>query len=348
MMRIAIRTDASVGIGSGHVMRCLALADRLQERRAEIIFLCRELEGDLRALIIKRGFGLRTLPRSPEFTLDWRQDARQTLEVLAAYERCFDWLIADHYQLHREWELMVRSKVTRLLVIDDMADRPHACDLLLNQNLTRQPRRYVTLLPSRCQQLIGPEYALLRQEFSIARTTTMPRDGRLRRILVFFGGGDVDNETAKALRGLALLDRNDLTIDVVVGSANPHREEVRALCAILANANFHWQIGNMAELMARADLAIGAGGSATWERCCVGLPALTAILADNQLELTEVAADSGVLLNLGWAQQLTAENYAETIAALDAVELQKMSLSAWELVDGLGAAKVSEVLRQTE
>lgn len=347
-MRVAIRADASVEIGTGHVMRCLALAAALREKGAEVAFVCRDLEGNLCDLIEAQRFPAYRLPRSGEAGQDWRPDAEQTVAFLAKVWPRADWLIVDHYRLDGRWESLVRAFTGKIMVIDDLADRPHDCDLLLDQNYCQgMDSRYSGLVPSYCCLLLGPAYALLRSEFSRAREGLKRRDGALRRMLVFFGGSDPTNETAKALAGIRQFNRPEVAVDVVVGSSNPRRDEIGRLCEALPNAAYYCQVDNMAELMASADLAIGGGGSTTWERCCLGLPALVAVLADNQAELVRAVAEYGAIVNLGWADRLAPADYRHALEAVAPERLARMEQLGIELVDGKGRERVVEALVQS-
>lgn len=345
MIRVAIRADASVEIGTGHVMRCLALADALRVKGAEVAFVCRDLKGNLCDLIAAWRFAVHRLPQPEGAVLDWRVDAEQTAAAVARVGPRVDWLIVDHYQLDGRWESLARAFAGKVMAIDDLADRQHDCDLLLDQNLCRgKDSRYDGLVPAHCRLLLGPGYALLRPEFSRVRAGLKRRDGALRRLLVFFGGSDPTNETAKALEGLSQLVRPEIAIDVVVGATNPHQDDIRRLCKALPNAGYHRQVGNMAELMRDADLAIGGGGVTTWERCCLGLPSLVAILADNQSEPTLAATEYGAVVNLGWADRLAAEDYRRAIDAITPASLARMEQLALELVDGKGCERVADAL----
>lgn len=313
-MNIVIRTDASVEIGTGHVMRCLALADALRSKGAIISFICRELHGSLCDFLAARGYVVHRLdelnsankgsifqktPHSHWLNVNWNADAEQT-EAILAKEKDVEWLIVDHYALDSEWESRVRQYAHKIMVIDDLADRPHACDLLLDQNLYLDlESRYDGLVPIHCQKLLGPKFALLRPEFLEARKNLRIRDGLVKRILIFFGGVDPTNETLKALEAIQLLNRPDIAVDVVVGAANPSKDRIKEICLTMSNAHYHCQVDNMALLMVNADLAIGAGGSTMWERCYLGLPSITVVIADNQIEIAKTVAAQGAIWNLG-------------------------------------------------
>jgi UDP-2,4-diacetamido-2,4,6-trideoxy-beta-L-altropyranose hydrolase len=223
-------------------------------------------------------------------------------------------LVVDHYALDAEWERFLRPSVDRILVIDDLADRPHDCDFLLDQNFyPGMERRYKGLVPPGCKQFLGPEFALLRPEFKKARRKLRRRKGKIRRLLVFFGGTDPGNETAKVLAALPLLNRPELKVDVVVGAKNPHKKAIAESCRNLPGAKFHCQTEKMAELMARADLSVGAGGTATWERLYLELPTVTVAVAANQEETLAAPAAAEKLWYLGRSSETTPTVYAEVL-----------------------------------
>ena len=257
------------------------------------------------------------------------------------------WLIVDHYALDKRWEGQMRPFTGKIMVIDDLADRPHDCDLLLDQNLYKgMERRYEGLVPDHCERLLGPRYALLRPEFAAARRTLRHRDGRVRRILVFFGGSDLSNETAKALEAIRLLNRSDIAVDVVVGASNAKGDMIREICQRMPNTCFHLQVENMAELMALADLAIGAGGTTTWERCYLGLPTIVLVLADNQREVAEAMSAAGAIRNVGWHADVTSTGLAEALRMAMASPdfLNAMSERCFAIMGGPGAASGVECI----
>ncbi len=326
-MKVFIRADASVLLGSGHIMRCMTLAGELQAEGALVSFICRDLPGNLCSLVENKGYTVHRLPYSglpaedkPKQDIDARlggvspaADADQTMAVL---ERAggADWIIVDHYALDSRWESKMRRYVKGIMVVDDLADRPHDCDLLLDQNLYKNMKtRYDGLVPARCRKLLGPGYALLRPEFREARKCLKEREGRVRRILVFFGGSDPSDQTSKALEAIRMLNRPDISVDVVVGKSNPHRDRVREQCSQVPNSEFYCQVDNMAGLMASADLAVGAGGTATWERCFLGLPAIVLVIAQNHYEATAAVAEAGAVLNLGWHEKVGPEKLANAV-----------------------------------
>ncbi len=339
--RYAFRVDASAGIGIGHLMRCLTLADRLQRKGGTIHFISRDLPEVYRQQILARGHAVHLLPPAARPAdsaagpahAAWLgahrdDDAAQTAAAITAAGGA-DMLVIDHYAIDRRWETLLRPQVGLICVIDDLADRPHDCDVLLDQDYFPDPAsRYAGLLPAACRTLYGPGQALLRDEFLTAARHLRERDGTIRRILVFYGGADPDNLTGRTLDALQPQLGPQLQADVVVGAINPHIEALRARCAGLPDVRLHVQAGNMAELMAAADLAFGACGTATWERCILGLPAIVAILADNQREPTHALVEAGVVVSLGDAAAVDAAALAAAFLALAADPARVRRLSA--------------------
>jgi|ETNmetMinimDraft_20_1059909.scaffolds.fasta_scaffold54238_2 UDP-2,4-diacetamido-2,4,6-trideoxy-beta-L-altropyranose hydrolase len=341
-MNIVFRTDASIDIGIGHVMRCLTLADELRLKYTDINFICREEPGNMISYIGNRGYKVHQLPRE----IDIETDRRLTKEILSKYETKPDWLIIDHYQIDNSWEYPLRKYAKRLMVIDDLANREHDCDLLLDQNYSYNEDHYNGLVPENCIQLLGPEYAILRPQFQKARGNLRNRDSGVNSILVFMGGADPQNVTSKVLRAIQMLDRSDIVIDVVTGNLNPYHDEIKILTSKVPNTSCHYNVENMAELMVSADLCIGAGGTATWERCCVGLPTITIILAENQKNISESLDKEGAIINLGWYHNVTEDNIKEGIEGLidNPQKMVSMSNKSRSLVDGEGVNKVCDAM----
>ena len=311
-MNICIRVDASEEIGSGHVSRCLTLADMLHKHNVQIFFACRKEKGHLIQLIEEKGYTVFELISSLPF--DEECDAKCLVETIGVKQIRLDWVIVDHYQLTETWESQIRELLNaRIFVIDDLANRKHDCDLLLDQNFYPMfESRYKGLVPERCMQLLGPEFLLLREEFYEA--LGMEKDtSENQRVLVFFGGSDPTGETVKALRAFQEIQNERLSLDVVVGLSNPQRMKIEQLCDE-TGARYHCQINYLAALMRQADWSLGAGGGTMWERCFLGLPSIVTIVADNQRLSTEAAADVGAVWNLGWYERVTTDTYKNLIA----------------------------------
>ncbi|MBK5931288.1 UDP-2,4-diacetamido-2,4,6-trideoxy-beta-L-altropyranose hydrolase [Halochromatium salexigens] len=283
-----------------------------------------------------------------------------------------DWLIVDHYALDATWEQRLRPAIVRILVIDDLANRRHDCDLLLDQNLAPEAEaRYAGLLPASAQCLLGPSYALLRPEYAATRqglercryTSPIPsvvaaqgdepdplEQQPVRRVLIFFGGTDPDDLSGRALEALSAPALSALSVDLVIGANNPHRERLTALAQRRGNTQLHPPRPHLANLMAEADLAIGAGGTTTWERCCLGLPSLVISIAENQRPACEALAAAGVIAYLGHQDVVTVERLRDAVQTLrnDAQQRQRLSAVSAACVDGNGARRVSLAMQRSQ
>lgn len=363
--KLFIRVDASVQIGTGHVMRCLTLADELREHGAEVVFVCREFDGNLCGYIEEKGYIVRCLPVSNEqehniegnlkhavwLGADWQTDAGQIEEIIKDLDTPPDWLVVDHYALDERWEGYLRPYVKKIMVIDDLSDRLHDCDFLLDQNFYENlESRYDGLVPAWCKKLLGPKYALLRPEFREARKNLRKRDGHVKRIMIFFGGSDPTNETAKALDAIRMLNRPNIVVDVVVGGTNPNKGKINELCNAMSNVIYHCQVSNMAKLMANADLFIGGGGSTTWERCCLGLPSLIMSTASNQNAIAVGCDQAGIGIHINKSKDISPHQIQIEIEKmfLNQTALLTMGKKSANMVDGKGATYIAFVLAEYE
>lgn len=312
-MVVVIRTDSSSVIGSGHLMRCLTLAKQKRKENNQVIFIMRDLVGNLAYLAEQEGFAVKLLPRAEInasftdyaawLTVSKDHDASETIAVIRDIGNV-DLLVVDSYALDIEWEQQLRPFVEQIFVIDDLADRRHDCDFLLDQNFyLNAESRYEGLVPKSCELRLGYKYALLREEFYEAKRTLRKRNGIVRNILVFYGGVDLTNETMKALRALKQLheEGKEFTAMVVVGGSNAEKTEIEKFCREEVWAEYHCQVNNMAELMAKADLALGAGGTTTWERLFMELPSIVTAIADNQIQIAEDCDKAGLVTYIGTA-----------------------------------------------
>jgi UDP-2,4-diacetamido-2,4,6-trideoxy-beta-L-altropyranose hydrolase len=351
-MNIAFRVDASERIGTGHLMRCLALADALQKLGARTLFICRHISRFLSTRVTQAGHELITLPPAGGsgesgyggwLGTSQSRDAADTSAALK--ERDWDWLIVDHYALDARWEEAVRPLCAGLLVVDDLANRPHNCDVLLDQNLASSPDRYGRLVPATARRFEGPAYALLRPEFRLARDslTTSPARNHLN---IFFGGIDAAGATLKILDLIAAIPARDFLVDVICGMGNRRLEEVRQACSALAGATLHVEPPSMAALFSESTLALGAGGTTSWERCCVGLPTIIVSVAQNQLAGSEALSRARAAINLGPLEQLSPEKLSAMIVRLIAKPrlLAAIGKRARALVDGRGTERISVYL----
>lgn len=345
-MRCLFRADASLQIGNGHVMRCLALATALQQRGAQVEFLSATTEGHLHGLIADRGFTVRALPA--EHAASASSEAVEEVRRVLGPSR-FDWAVVDHYRLDASWEGAIRSHCERVFVIDDLADRRHDCDMLLDQNLGRTADAYRGLVPAAARLLVGPRHALLRPEFAAARDGSLARRAapRLERVLISLGGVDLTNLTERVLLALAAAGLPDLSqVVVVLGPTAPWHERIQALAAGLPWPTVvHRNAANMADLMAACDLAIGAAGTTAWERCALGLPSVVFVLADNQRPGAHALAQSGCVQLLASPDDIESELPPVLRRCQDPALLRAMSRAAAGVTDGQGVARVAQALQ---
>lgn len=353
-MRVAIRTDASQKIGTGHVMRCLALAAELKAHGAEVEFILRDHPGHLAQQIQDRGFKTTLLPiedngnDSAQSEYDrwlgvpWETDARETSDTLASNPP--DWLVVDHYGLDERWERQLATQCRAIFVIDDLIERKHHCDLFLDQNLQESGAgSRSTTVNSEAELLIGPRFAMLSTAFREMRGKGIKRrEGVGDRLVLFFGGSDPTNETGKALQALESFPAGSFKADVVAGGLNQNIPELKSRCESLGYS-LHVGGANMASLYANADLALGAPGTSSWERACAGIPSLIVAIAENQERIGEALAEAGCAFYLGISREVKAQTYLDVLRALPHLsrELHGQSLRGMNLVDGLGAQRVA-------
>lgn len=355
-MNIAFRVDATNQIGTGHLMRCLALAEGLRIEGVRIRFISRNLPSYLSRMILSRNFEYTALiidvesqaypdelPHAKWLGTSQTQDAYASIQALRGI--FWDWIIVDHYALDRRWELKLRDFTEKIMVIDDLADRYHECDVLLDQNLYQDMDiRYCKKVPDNCLLLLGPNFALLRDEFRELRPLAKPRKEEVKKILIFFGGVDLANYTSIAIEALGNLGVGEI-VDVVIGDQHPYALSIKNAC-IKRGYRCHIQTTEMAKLMIDADLAVGAGGSASWERCCLGLPTILVAVSENQINIAAALNLVGACLYVGSKEYIGLDEIQFAIKKiLDSPEsIVKMSNKAMSLVDGLGVTRASKVL----
>lgn len=336
-----IRADANTHMGTGHVMRCLALGQAWQNYGGQVTFITACIHDGLAQRLRDEGFTVEKLAQSHPNPTDWEF----TATLLARYPQ--SWVVLDGYHFEPDYQYLIKTAGHPLLIIDDTAHLPYYhADILLNQNINAEQLTY------RCDPnthlLLGTRYALLRREF-------WPwREGKKReipkippQILVTLGGGDPDNQTLKVIRALQQIGADALEVVVAIGASNLHRA---ALENAIANSSLNIRLlqnaTNMPELMARADMAVSAGGSTCWELAFMGLPAVILVIADNQREIATGLDNVGAAFNLGWFENVREEDIAETLTALlsSLDTWQEMSRQGRKLVDGRGSERVIQEL----
>ena len=347
-MRVVIRVDASIEIGSGHVIRCLTLAEILKENGANVQFICRKHKGNLISNIISKGFSVLELEASASIKLDdkllhshWlgatqKQDSADCLSFLK--QSRLDWLIVDHYGIDEDWQKYLKGNYQQLMVIDDLADRKHQCDILLDQTFGRQKKDYKDLVSETCGLIVGSQYALLRPEFNNWRQYSLDRRKHpvIRELLINMGGMDTQNITEMVLKEIGNCNLpKDINITIVMGTLSSHLESIKVLAKELPyRADVKVEVSNLGEIMANSDISIGASGITTWERCCLGLPTIQLVTADNQIFLAETLSNQNIVKLV----KKTSELKKLLESASDWVT--DISISAKNICNGLGVYKI--------
>lgn len=334
-----IRADASPAIGGGHVVRSLALADGLAARGWHCLF----------ATIPAAAATVPALGESGHEVIELRlgEDSPEALE--RALPCTADWLVTDHYGIDAGFHRAARRWARRIAVIDELLDRPLDCDLVIDQTPDRARAEHDGRIPGHARALIGPRYALLRPEFAAGRAHALRRRRdveRARRVLVSFGAVDARNLATRALEGLHA-SGIEAEVDVVVGGSAPHADAVAARVREMPfPVSVHHQVGDMAALMANADLALGAAGTTSWERCCLGLPALVIVDADNQAQYAERLQAGGAARVLGTADAVGADDIATALTEIGANpdRLREMAGAAAGMCDGRGVQRVVDAM----
>lgn len=346
-MKILIRADSSLNIGTGHITRCLTLGFHLKKLGLNVAFVSRILDGNIISLVEEKQFKVIKLS-SPMGPIEGSQyDKMRGVPIQTEINEIQnvldleipDWVIVDHYGLDITWEKSIRNRGVKLLSLDDLL-RNHNCNALLDQNYHSKRTTYNHLLPSTSKIFVGPEYALLNPDFM-----KLPHRKRnfekIQNILVFFGGTDPNGETLKFIRGTTNLTQ--FNFEIVIGKNNPFLEEIKNTCSGLPNFNLHIQIDTMAKLINNSDLYFGSGGTITWERCSLGLPGICVSVAENQSEVSRILGVKMVHEYLGESNKLTGEGYRNSLLNLvkDSGRLALYSSNSLNLKVG---TKISEVL----
>jgi UDP-2,4-diacetamido-2,4,6-trideoxy-beta-L-altropyranose hydrolase len=337
-----IRADASVSIGTGHIMRMIALAQAWQAQGGQVYFFCAEITPALEQRLASEGFHLSRI----HATLGSHEDLSETLHLISETQQADRQnarVVLDGYHFGSDYQLGIKAAGFKLLVVDDYghADFYHA-DWVLNQNISAREELYA-MRSLDTKLLLGPKFAMLRKEFLAYKGWQREIAPVAKKILVTLGGSDPDNVTLKVIQALIDLD---LHVKVVIGGSNPHLCEIEnfiqsqidrtALIEVFVNAT------NMPELMVWADVAVVAAGSTCWEFAFMGLPSLVFILADNQVEVSKKLSAIKLAILIGRPSSEALAYFKEKLGqlAVSYAERYRISQVGRELVDGSGAKRV--------
>ncbi len=340
-MKLVIRADASTQIGTGHVMRCLALAQAWQDAGGDVMFVMATKAPLLEARLKSEGMEIVYITAQ----IGSVQDARETVKLTRNFNA--KWVVVDGYNFGGEYQQIIKDDGLHLLMIDDYGHAEHYyADIVLNQNISADKGLYVNREPY-TQLLLGVKYTLLRREFWEWCGWKRETPTVARKILVTLGGSDPYNVTLKVIQALQLVELDDLEAVVVVGGSNPHYEQLKSVC-LDAKFPIHLKrnVANMPELMAWADVAIAAGGSTNWELAFMGLPTIILVLADNQRAIAEELAKTKAVVNLGWYEDVYVTDIAKaSTKLLGAADVRRESSTYGQtLIDGKGKSYLMNVL----
>lgn len=338
---LVVRADASVAIGTGHVMRGLALSQAWQSAGGKVVFAMAQSTPAIEQRLRSESFELVKLDVTPG-----AHDAQQLAEVSRA--QAADCVVLDGYQFDGDYQHRIKDAGFRLLSVDDNGHADHYfADVVLNHN----PHACSDLFHSRepyTRLLLGPRYALLRREFERWQNWTRPHDREAHKVLVTMGGSDPDNVTATVIRVLSQVKVKSLDVTVVVGGSNPHLPSLKSVAAEFSGT-IRLQQGttNMSDLLAWADVAVSGAGTTCWEMCLLGLPMILIDLAENQRQVAIELDRCGAAVHLGGTQDVLPEKIAARVQQLlqSSEQRAEMSRQSRRLVDGKGAPRVVSALR---
>ena len=360
IMRVAFRVDASEQIGIGHLIRCMVLADQLVTQGVSVQFVCVKSDEqsythlelvDHPVIFLEKKCGSRNKVRdhiSPEtiWPLDQQEvDAVETIRALSQQPPC-DWLVVDHYGLDMVWENSVRVLTQRIMVIDDLANRHHDCDLLLDQGYCfGYEDRYSTLLKKNCRVALGPGYALLAPEYRQLRRNPNPSRELVRNILVCFGGSDQKRLYRLVVEAFESIDMGSTRLTVVLGGSSQHLAFFERLTHHDKRVCIYKKQTTLASFMATADLFVGSIGMTTWERCCLGIPTIAISLADNQEQIAERLNSEGVIKWVGNKESINCGGLKEQfLSFLETADTGIDRDRQCTLVDGRGVLRIVTAL----
>jgi UDP-2,4-diacetamido-2,4,6-trideoxy-beta-L-altropyranose hydrolase len=340
MRRAVFRADASATIGGGHIHRCLHLAEALAERGWDCAFASVTGSAATVPALASSGFAVRELPAPdglPEMQAEWPS--------------C-DLLIVDHYGLDATFEVRCRGWAKAILVIDDLANRAHDCDVLLDQTAGRSAQDYAALVPGNCRLLAGASYAILGRAFRDRRRDALQRRDKpdVKSVLVSFGSVDMHDLSSRAIQALNEIEA-PLSVDVVLGATSPNLSVVREKTAAGRHpVRVHVDTSEMADLIGRADIGMGAAGTSVYERCCLGLPSIAVVVAGNQKGNLAALRAMDAAICIDTPQDATAEKLREAAATLidDNRRRAEISRAASQVCDGWGAARVAVAVTADE
>jgi len=346
-INIVFRVDSSLKIGSGHLIRCLTLANQLSISGAKILFICSKFDGVMIDLIAKFGYQYKLINHSSEKNISQIDDATQTVShAQNFFNDLTSWIIVDHYKINIDWHRYIKKYIKKLMVIDDLADKNYHCDALLNQNYYKNiDSLYLDLIPNECKLLLGLDYVMLDPQYLTFKDKIRSRLRGNKKLLIYFGATDSQNLTTLVLEILLGFNLKNLEMDVVLGSNNQNKKQIYKLSGIHPNINIYDSLPSLAELIFYADLGIGACGSTTWERLCLNLPSFILSIADNQHEMAKSLSDFSMIFYGGKSVNLKHEDLKKNLYKfITSIEINKILPYSKCIIDAKGTSRIVNFL----
>ena len=345
-MKFAFRVDSSYQIGSGHLMRCITLAKALKDKNIESIFISIKNKDDMSSLIKKNNFKILNInnkKKDKKNSFSWKFDAEETQKKIK--DEKISHLIVDHYEIDEKWEKYLYKDLKKLIVIDDLADRRHFCDALIDYSLPI--KNYLKLVPSHTEILAGPKFALLDRSFIKERKKAKHQKENLKSkkltFYVSFGASDFTQETEKTLMALKKLGNNlSFKANIIVGKNNKQKKDIEKLCSKEVAFSYYEQPEKVASIMSKSNFGIGSPGTTTWERCCMGLPSILISVADNQIEIGKACNKSKIAKYLGDSKKISSNDLKDSILEMlkNPTKMFEYKQVGLKLIDGIGTRRV--------
>ncbi len=335
-----VRVDVSSSIGTGHFFRCLALSQNLKSNFNEIIFLINKSSLKITKILEKNKFKFLYLSENLNNDKSIIEFFTNTLKDYSTHN---NFILIDNYSIDFTMESHIRHLFQKIIVIDDLANRKHDCDLLIDQNYYENfENRYDFILSKNTVKLLGPKYAIIRDEFKEIPKKQFQTDSKIKNILISFGGVDPTNECTKALKSIMSLQFEDVQITIIAGMFNQNFFKLNETYQNYKNIRIFQHVDNLGELMSNADIFIGAGGTTTWERLYLGLPSMITIISENQHESVEFLSKQNQIINLGLAKNVSLSTYKKAITELNSEDLIQLSERNKQLIDGNGIQRIKK------
>jgi len=337
---IFFRVDSSFELGFGHLNRCLIFAEIFKKRKIKVHFICKNLKGNVTNEIKSRGYKLHFIKNLKNSVYE---DYLNTRKILERFETETCYLVIDNYLWDEKYEQKLRLFVEKIIVIDDLANRKHDCDLIIDQNLySGFEHRYDKLVPKNCKKLLGPKYILLRKEFLTSKKKIKIQ--KIKKIFISFGGQDISDEAVKVMFAIKKSKLNYEKINFLVNKSNKNLKDLKKISKNMKEITIFTVDKKLSRLIQNSDLCIGAGGSMTWERAYLGIPSIISILSKNQLEITNTMEKKGCVYNMGWAKNVKISDYQKIFGKLKINELNTMSQKNKKVVDGKGISRINKIV----